>query len=363
MRARDISKYIIEGLLGEDAKEKVAIYGGSFRPPTKSDYQLLEKAIEDDPSIDKFIVYIGDSESEGLDQSDAIKIWEMYKKHLPRQLFVFPADPSPVQAVYEYSDNNPQKDIVWLFGVREGNSQDFKDVADRTKSISDYPNIRIKPIVTDEITEREVMAAAKAGKSELEKYIPDSLTYKEIDDIYDMLKPKDLQEVIYKYSDDIIQKIIDGGWEYYETMGNLPGKAAKVARQAREEKKKLFTLAYERDSSSDPVIQYINVFWSDKGSGPNRDVIEGGTMQDYEDIRDAGQLNLNEIATDDLAKLDQVIEKIVDNGYKQYQRGQRLTRFHRSTLIDDMKKTAEEDGVPGYFSLSIFPSGNTHGSF
>ena len=80
MRARDISKYIIEGLLGEDAKEKVAIYGGSFRPPTKSDYQLLEKAIEDDPSIDKFIVYIGDSESEGLDQSDAIKIWEMYQE-------------------------------------------------------------------------------------------------------------------------------------------------------------------------------------------------------------------------------------------------------------------------------------------
>jgi hypothetical protein len=363
MRARDISKYIIEGLLGEDAKEKVAIYGGSFRPPTKSDYQLLEKAIEDDPSIDKFIVYTGDSESEGLDQSDAIKVWDMYKKHLPRQLFVFPADPSPVQAVYEYSDNNPQKDIVWLFGVREGNSQDFKDVADRTKSISDYPNIRIKPIVTDEITEREVMAAAKAGKSELEKYIPDTLTYKEIDDIYDMLKPKDLQEVIYQYSDDIIQKVIDGGWEYYETMGNLPGKAAKVARQAREEKKKLFTLAYERDSSSDPVIQYINVFWSDKGSGPNRDVIEGGTMQDYEDIRDAGQINLQEAATEDLARFDEVIKKIVDGGYNQYQRGQRLTRFHRSTLIDDMKKTAEEDGVPGYFSLSIFSSGNTQVHF
>jgi hypothetical protein len=207
------------------------------------------------------------------------------------------------------------------------------------------------------------MAAAKAGKSELEKYIPDSLTYKEIDNIYDMLKPKDLQEVVYKYSDDIIQKIIDGGWEYYETMGNLPGKAAKVARQAREEKKKLFTLAYERDSSSDPVIQYINVFWSDKGSGPNRDVIEGGTMQDYEDIRDAGQINLQEAATEDLARFDEVIKKIVDGGYNQYQRGQRLTRFHRSTLIDDMKKTAEEDGVPGYFSLSIFSSGNTQVHF
>jgi hypothetical protein len=363
MRARDISKYIIEGLLGEQSKEKVAIYGGSFRPPTKSDYQLLEKAIEEDPSIDKFIIYVGDSESEGLDQSDAIKIWEMYKKHLPRQLFVFPADPSPVQAVYEYSDNNPHKDIVWLFGVREGNSEDFKDVADRTKSIADYPNISIKPIVVNEITEREAVAAANSSKQELEKYIPDSLTYKEIDDIYDMLKPKELNEIIYNYPDDVVEKIVDEGWEYVEIMGTLPNKAAKVAILAGKRKKKLFSLAYERDSTTDPPIHNVNIFWSNEGDGPSRDIIEGGTMKDFEDIRDAGQLNLNEIATDDLAKLDQVIKKIVDNGYKQYQRGQRLTRFHRSTLIDDMKKTAEEDGVPGYFSLSIFPSGNTQVHF
>lgn len=358
MRARDISKYIIEGLLGEQSKEKVAIYGGSFRPPTKSDYQLLEKAIEEDPSIDKFIIYVGDSESEGLDQSDAIKIWEMYKKHLPRQLFVFPADPSPVQAVYEYSDNNPHKDIVWLFGVREGNSEDFKDVADRTKSISDYPNIRIKPIVVDEITEREVMAAAKAGKSELQKYIPDSLTYKEIDDIYDMLKPKDLQEGIYQYSDDIIEKIIDGGWEYYETMGNLPGKAAKVHRQAKNEKKKLFTLAYERDSSSDPVIQYINIFWSDKGSGTKRDVIEGGTMQDYEDIRDAGELNLNEVADESIADYEEVINKIVDTNAQHYFFTENPLKLDKAAIVKQLEIEEKKTKRPR-FSISRFNTAAT----
>ena len=316
MRARDISKYIIEGLLGEDAKEKVAIYGGSFRPPTKSDYQLLEKAIEEDPSIDKFLIYVGDAESEGLDQSDAIKIWEMYKKHLPRQLFVFPADPSPVQAVYEYSDNNPHKDIVWLFGVREGNSEDFKDVADRTKSVADYPNISIKPIIVNEITEREAVAAANSSKQELEKYIPDNLTYKEIDDIYDMLKPKELNEIIYNYPDDVIQKIVDEGWEYVEIMGTLPNKAAKVAILAGKRKKKLFTLAYERDSTTDPPIHNVNIFWSNEGDGPSRDIIEGGTMKDFEDIKDAGELNLSEVVNKDITKFEEVIEKVVDEGWK-----------------------------------------------
>ena len=169
-----------------------------------------------------------------------------------------------------------------------------------------------------------------------------------------MLKPKDLQEVVYKYSDDIIQKIIDGGWEYYETMGNLPGKAAKVARQAREEKKKLFTLAYERDSSSDPVIQYINVFWSDKGSGTNRDVIEGGTMQDYEDIRDAGQLNLNEVDTTDLAKFEEVIEKIVDEGVNFY--AMLSPRFHGSKVIEFLKGEEARVNQP-QFAIQKFKNG------
>lgn len=321
MRARDISKYIIEGLLGEEIKEKVAIYGGSFRPPTKSDYQLIEKAIEEDPTIDKFIIYVGDSKSEGLNQSDAIKIWEMYKKHLPRDLFVFRADPSPVQAVYNYSDNNPHKEITWLFGVREGNSEDFAEVAKRTTSISDYPNIIIKPIVFDSnITEREIMAAANMGRSELEKYLPQDLTYKEIDEIYEMLKPKQLNEEIYEYADDIVEKIIDEGWEFIEIMGGLAQKAARVAYSASRDKKKYFTLGYERDSTTNPPINMVNVFWSNEGDGPRRDIIDGGTMQDYEDIVNAAKSNINESSGKDLKEEfytspDPIIDKLSENDW------------------------------------------------
>ena len=310
MKARDISKYIIEGILGEQSKEKVAIYGGSFRPPTKSDYQLIEKAIEEDPTIDKFIVYVGDSQSEGLDQSDAIKIWEMYKKHLPRDVYVFRADPSPVQAVYNYSNNNPHKDIVWLFGVREGNAEDFSEVAKRTKSISDYPNIVIKPIVFDSnITEREIMAAANMGKGDLEKYIPEDLTYKEIDEIYSMLKPKQIQEGMYSYPDDIINKIVDEGWEYVEIMGNLGTKQAGVSYKARKDGKKYFTLAYERDSSTEPPIQVVTVFWSDEKGKTSSDMVDPGTLRDMEDmIEAAGQINFQEAEMGTLRDMEDIKE-------------------------------------------------------
>jgi len=316
MNTSELTKYLVEGLLGENAKKKVAVYAGAFRPPTKSDYELLEKAIEEDPGVDEIHVYVGDAESEGLDQDQAVQIWQMFGEHFPRDFYVHKSAKSPVSDVYAYTNKFPTYDISWLFGVQAGNSDDFKEIADRTKDVGKFDNLEIKPVVYDQkITDRQVAAAAAMGTDELEKFLPKNLTYKEIDTISNMLKPKKLDEAMHQYPDDIINKITEEGWEYYETMGSLASKAAKVAKQARKENKKLFTLAYERDSSSDPLIQYINVFWAD-GGDPSRDVIEGGTMQDYEDIIEAGELNLMEVATIDLPKFEQLINKIVDEKYK-----------------------------------------------
>ena len=63
MRVKDFTKHIVEGLLGEQANKKVATLAGSFRPPTRSDYSLLLKALEDNPGLDEIHVFVGDSES------------------------------------------------------------------------------------------------------------------------------------------------------------------------------------------------------------------------------------------------------------------------------------------------------------
>ena len=355
MITTQITKHIVEGLLGEEAKKDILVYAGSFRPPTRSDYNLLLKAIEKNPGVDEIHVFVGDAESEGLNQDDSVEIFKMFGEHFPRDFYVHKSEESPVSDVYAYANKFPTYDIDWLFGVREGNSDDFKEISDRTKSVNKYENLSISPVVYDDkATEREVGAAANMGKDELAKYMPKVLTYKELDDVYNMLQPKQLDEAMYDYADDIINKIAEEGWEYYETMGSLSSKAAKVAKQARKENKKLFTLAYERDSSSDPVIQYINVFWSDKGDSINRDVIEGGTMQDYEDIKDAAELNLNEVEDEDLGKFDEAINKIVETGVNFY--AMLSPRFHGSKVADFLKREEARVNQP-QFAIQDFKNG------
>ena len=192
---KDFTKHIVEGLLGEDSKKSVATFAGSFRPPTRSDYNLLLKAIEKNPGVDEIHVFVGDSESEGLDQVDSVEIFKMFGEHFPRDFHVHKSEQSPVSDVYAYASKFPTYDIDWLFGVREGNSDDFKQVADRTKSVNKYENLSISPVVYDDkATEREVGAAANMGKDELAKYMPKVLTYKELDDVYNILKPKELED-------------------------------------------------------------------------------------------------------------------------------------------------------------------------
>ena len=420
MRVVDFTKYIVEGLLGEESKKKIATFAGSFRPPTKSDYNLLLKAIDDNPGLDEIHVFVGDAESEGLDQDDAVRIWQMFGEHFPRNFYVHKSEQSPISDVYAYANKFPTYDIDWLFGVREGNSDDFKQIADRTKSVNKYDNLSISPVVYDnKATEREVAAAANMGKDELAKYMPSNLTYKELDDVYNMLQPNELTEItsthtsewddllrklteegyefipdlqpwevviksnelkkpifsysrqftsnkdfenkslkvflsepesddfervnlrhaneedieylkqagslgeqmkkldeaLNKYPYDIINKVAEEGWEYYETTASdYHAKEEKVNSVARQEKKKYFTL--DADIKAQKENSFVTIFWSDKGDGSSRDVILGGTMQDYEDIVNAAKSNLNEAL---IKYSDDIINKIAEEGWEYYE--------------------------------------------
>ena len=45
-----------------------------------------------------------------------------------------------VKSVLDYAKEHPQDEILWVLGAREGNNQDFSDIASRTKSLNKYPN-------------------------------------------------------------------------------------------------------------------------------------------------------------------------------------------------------------------------------
>ncbi len=139
---------IIKGLLPEDEKRTVAVYGGGFKPPTNGHFQVVKQAIEKNPEIEKFIILIGGKERDGVTPKESLIIWDIYKQYLPINVEVKLSAKPPIQAVYNYAKEHPDENVIFILGAREGNEDDFADIAKRTTSIDNYPNLRVGTTVT-----------------------------------------------------------------------------------------------------------------------------------------------------------------------------------------------------------------------
>ena len=59
----------------------IAAYGGGFKPPTGGHFEIVKNALQEFPEIDEFIIYVGSKERDGIDQAEAILIWEIYENY------------------------------------------------------------------------------------------------------------------------------------------------------------------------------------------------------------------------------------------------------------------------------------------
>ena len=41
-----LTKFLVEGILGEEKKEIVALYAGGFKPPTAGHFQVVEESLK-----------------------------------------------------------------------------------------------------------------------------------------------------------------------------------------------------------------------------------------------------------------------------------------------------------------------------
>jgi hypothetical protein len=141
----ELTKFLIQELL--DTPKTVAIYGGGFKPPTKGHFTVVEKALSDFPEIDEFKIFVGSGVRDGITQEESIKIWELYKPYLSNKINIEPSA-APVKSILGYAKDHPDEKIYWILGTREGNEDDLKDIENRTKSLSKYPNIEVVVINT-----------------------------------------------------------------------------------------------------------------------------------------------------------------------------------------------------------------------
>ena len=185
---------LIKGLLPEQEKKKVvAVYGGGFKPPTKGHFTVVKQAIEDNPDIDEFIINIGGKARDGVTPEEAIQIWDIYKQYLPvsANINIQYSSTPPIKATYDYAKNHPDEEVLFIIGAREGNDDDFKDIAGRTKSLDKYPNLNLRTIVTQGgVSGTAARNAGKVSSEKLRRFLPDELKDEEVEEIYQMVSDK-----------------------------------------------------------------------------------------------------------------------------------------------------------------------------
>ena len=171
---------LTHSLISEITGDKLvtAVYGGGFKPPTKGHLEVVQKALSDFPEIDKFIIYVGQGERNGITQSESILIWEIYKKYLPSKVEIQPSK-APIGDILRYAKNNPEEVVYFVIGARAGNEDDIKDITLRTTGVEDkYPNIKVKVIQTADagISGTKAREASKQSPEAFYQFLPSNLT-------------------------------------------------------------------------------------------------------------------------------------------------------------------------------------------
>ena len=83
---------------------------------------------------------------------------------------------------------------MWILGAREDNEQDFTDIGSRTKSITNYPNIEARTIITKGgVSGTAARNAAKISFEKFRPFVPSELTDEEAREVFDIVS-QNLQE-------------------------------------------------------------------------------------------------------------------------------------------------------------------------
>ena len=209
----NLTSYLIEGLLPEEEKKKVvAVYGGGFKPPTSGHFAVVKQALKENPEIDEFIIFIGGKERNGISPDESILIWDIYKQYLPFKVEVKYTSVPPIKGIYNYAKEHPDEEVLFVIGAREGNEDDFKDIASRTTTLDKYPNLNLRTIVTQGgVSGTAARNASKISLDKFKPFVPSELSDEEVEQVYNIVADK-IQEVLtenasYSQHIDVMEKI------------------------------------------------------------------------------------------------------------------------------------------------------------
>jgi len=232
---------LIRPLLEEDIRQ-VAVYGGGFKPPTSGHFAVVKEALKKNPNIDKFIILIGGKQRGKVTPEDSLLIWDIYKKYLPISVEIQISSKPPIQAVYNYAKEHPEEQVLFVIGAREGNEDDFKDIASRTKAIDNYPNMKLETVVTQGgVSGTAARNAADISMEKLRPFLPKELSDEEVEEVYNIVADK-IQEIQHPAKEkDVDPKELKMGIKVEMEHTDDPAKAKVIALQHLAEDPKYYT--------------------------------------------------------------------------------------------------------------------------
>jgi len=207
---KQLVQELVDSILKEDARKVTAIYGGGFKPPIKGHFKIAQEALKDLSEIDKLMIYVGGGIRDGIEQEEALAIWDIYKEVLGPKVEPVPSV-APIGDIMRYAKNHPDELVYFVIGYREGKEDDLKDIASRTKGIEEkYPNLEVKVIKTDDpnISGTNARKALKKGDKEtFFTFLPDEIPANEKEEIYNLVSKSIVSEhMAHSNTTDILSK-------------------------------------------------------------------------------------------------------------------------------------------------------------
>jgi hypothetical protein len=283
-----LSNFLVESIIGKP----IITFGGGFKPPTYSHLSVVKKAIEEFPTREKFIIFVGSGERDGITQEQSYEIWNIYKKYLPSDIEIIKAQ-SPIKEIFNYSKENLDKQIIYIIGGREGNEQDAKDFEGKTKFTSKYPNLTPFHIMTDGgVSGTLARQALNKGREEFFKYLPAELSEEDKNNVFNILyNQNELVEIKDK---------IPGGLAKGKSLKDLASKHKTSENNVKHQLKK--GLKVEMEHTNDKRI-----------------ALEIAMDHVYEDINYYDKLGIIEESEDDIISMTNAIISYMDESWENYQ--------------------------------------------
>jgi nicotinamide mononucleotide adenylyltransferase len=202
----------------------IAMIGGATKPPTAGHFLFAKTALQQLPDIDALIINIGTQPRDGINQEQALRIWEIYKKHLSDKVEIRKmTNYTPIRYAYAYSKQHPDEKVILAIGTREGEEQDLIDFKSRTAKLDKdkFPNlsaIDIRTVAGNSGTKARA-AYLEGNKEEFLKYIPKELSNDEKDQVWKIVNDKSIKENLESHAKYEIQKAgLDNKDADYEGM-------------------------------------------------------------------------------------------------------------------------------------------------